>query len=156
MGSEMCIRDSVDIGLSRLSNLQIISSYAFQNSGLTTAVLSNTIQTVGVKAFTESSIVELTINCMIDNDLCKSCRMLKTLTLGEGVTSVGPYAFSGCSSLTGFTIPRYLRKIYDFAFESCSSLSYVGMVANCNLESVEGGCFYGCVKLKSINLSIYK
>lgn len=144
-----------DIGISKLENLQTISDSAFLKSGLTTANLANSVTLVGSRAFLQSRIANLTINCNIQNDLCRSCTNLKTLTMNDGVTEIGPYAFSGCSELTGFIIPQNLRRILDFAFESCSSLSSVRMVMYCTLESVEGGCFYGCINLKKIELSTY-
>ncbi|EAY03375.1 surface antigen Bsp, putative [Trichomonas vaginalis G3] len=124
-------------------------------SGLISAMLSLTLQSVGVRAFYGSSIGNLSISCLIPSGLCRLCTSLETLTLNEGVSQIGPFAFSECTSLIGFTIPKRLTKILEFAFESCSSLSNVRMVANCNLESIEGGCFYGCHNLKFINLSIY-
>ena len=47
-------------------------------------------------------------------------------TLGEySVTSIGPYAFYGCSSLTSITIPNTLTLIDIYAFYKCTSLTSV-------------------------------
>ncbi|MBR5459768.1 MAG: leucine-rich repeat domain-containing protein, partial [Clostridia bacterium] len=41
----------------------------------------------------------------------------------SGVTSIGPYAFSGCKSLTTLEIPKGVTKIGEKAFNSCTSLT---------------------------------
>ena len=44
---------------------------------------------------------------------------LTSLTIGENVTSIGNYAFEGCSSLTSITIPESVTSIGESAFDSC-------------------------------------
>ena len=47
------------------------------------------------------------------------------MTIGEGVTSIGRYAFSSCSNLTEITLPSSLIEIGSGAFESCKKLTAV-------------------------------
>ena len=56
-----------------------------------------------------------------DLSLFKNNIKLKTLTIGNSVTSIGGYAFSGCSSLTSITIPNSVTSIGRGAFSGCSS-----------------------------------
>lgn len=42
-----------------------------------------------------------------------------------GGTSIGWYAFSGCTSLTSVTIPDSVTSIWDYAFRNCTSLTSV-------------------------------
>ena len=42
---------------------------------------------------------------------------LKTITISEGITSIGKYAFDGCSSLTSITIPESVTSIGNHAFD---------------------------------------
>ncbi|MBR4851974.1 MAG: leucine-rich repeat protein, partial [Clostridia bacterium] len=51
------------------------------------------------------------------------------VTIGNGVTSIGECAFSGCSSLTNIVIPDSVTSIGDYAFYYCTSLKniyYIG------------------------------
>ncbi|EAX93602.1 cell surface protein, putative [Trichomonas vaginalis G3] len=84
--------------------------------------------------------------------LCQSCTSLITLTLNNGVTDIGTYAFDECTSLTDFIIPSSLASIQSFAFQSCERLKTLIMGADCTLSKVNGGCFYGCYNLKSVKL----
>lgn len=53
------------------------------------------------------------------------CTSLTSVTIPEGVRSIGQAAFSDCTSLTSITIPRSLTRISDLAFRRCESLSAV-------------------------------
>ncbi len=46
-------------------------------------------------------------------------------TIPNSVTSIGQYAFSGCSSLTSITIPNSVTSIGEYAFYWCSGLTSV-------------------------------
>ncbi|MFR4354329.1 MAG: leucine-rich repeat domain-containing protein, partial [Oscillospiraceae bacterium] len=48
---------------------------------------------------------------------------IKEVILKNSVTSIGEYAFSGCSSLTSVTIPNSVTSIGEYAFSGCSSLT---------------------------------
>ena len=47
------------------------------------------------------------------------------VVIPEGVTEIGSWAFSGCSSLTSVTIPKGVTIIGDCAFSNCSGLTSV-------------------------------
>ena len=50
---------------------------------------------------------------------------VKECVLGNGVTNIGKYAFSGCSGLTSVTIPESVTSIGGYAFSGCSGLTSV-------------------------------
>ena len=53
------------------------------------------------------------------------CSGLTNLTIGNGVTSIGLSAFYNCSGLTSVTIPDSVTSIGPFAFYGCSGLTSV-------------------------------
>ena len=54
---------------------------------------------------------------MIENSAFYDCRGISSLTLGNGITKIGSYAFGGCSNLTKITIPETVGQIDSRAFE---------------------------------------
>ena len=50
---------------------------------------------------------------------------IKSVTIGNGVTSIEGYAFAWCTSLTSVAIPDSVTSIERYAFRSCSSLTSV-------------------------------
>ena len=73
---------------------------------------------------------------------------ISSVIIEEGVTSIGNYAFSGCSGLTSATIPNSVTTIGEYAFYGCSNLPSV--VINDNITSIGEYSFFGCGGLTSI------
>ena len=70
---------------------------------------------------------------------------------GLPVTSIGQYAFRGCSGLTSVIIPDTVTRIGDFAFEDCSSLTSV-TIPN-SVTSIGWSAFSGCSGLTSVYIT---
>lgn len=49
----------------------------------------------------------------------EGCTGLTSITIPDGVTSIGPYVFKDCSGLTSVTIPDSVTEISPGAFENC-------------------------------------
>ena len=47
---------------------------------------------------------------------------IKQVKIGDGITGIGDYAFSGCTNLTSVTIPGNVTSIGDYAFGGCKAL----------------------------------
>ena len=58
------------------------------------------------------------------------------------MTSIGNYAFSGCTSLTDITIPDIVTSIGAYAFESCKLLSSI-IIPN-SVISIDAYAFKDC------------
>jgi hypothetical protein len=53
-------------------------------------------------------------------------------TYNSSSVVINQYAFSGCTSLSEFTVPRYLYKIDQYAFKNCSSLTSFYIPRGCS------------------------
>ena len=54
-----------------------------------------------------------------------NCTTLSSITIPNGVASIGSYAFSGCKNLTSVTIGSAVTSIGFLAFDNCNNLSNV-------------------------------
>ena len=66
------------------------------------------------------------------------------------VTSVGNYAFYGCSGLASITIPNSVTSIGEASFYGCSGLASI-TIPN-SVTSIGDASFYGCSGLASITI----
>lgn len=71
-----------------------------------------------------------------------------TLTIGEGITSIGKYAFRGMESIFEVTIADSVTEIGYGAFVGCTSIEYIEF--SDNLVSVGREAFSGCTSLEEI------
>ena len=117
-----------------------IAGSAFEGcSGLTSITIPDSVTSIGSWAFYNcSSLEEIKVaegnanyhsagNCLIETaskTLITGCKNSVIPTDGS-VTSIGEYAFYGCTSLTSITIPDSVTSIGNNAFESCSGLTSV-------------------------------
>ena len=75
---------------------------------------------------------------------------LTSVTIGSGVTSIGDYAFEYCSSLTSITIPDGVTSIGEYAFADCSSLTSINIPDG--VTSIGGRAFLSCSSLTSVTI----
>ena len=74
---------------------------------------------------------------------------LSSVAIPKSVTSIGNYAFYGCS-LSSVTIPNSVTSIGSYAFYNCSGLTSV-TIPN-SVTSIEYGVFEGCSGLTSVTI----
>ena len=80
----------------------------------------------------------------------KGCTGLTSVTIGNGVTSIGYYAFSGCTGLTSVEIPNSVTSIGSSAFYGCTGLTSVTIPDS--VTSIGGSAFSGCTGLTSVTI----
>ena len=139
-----------------------IGNYAFHGcSGLTSITIPNSVTSIGECSFRCSGLTSVTVesgntvydsrdNCNAiikteNNELVAGC---KNTVIPNSVTSIGGYAFQGCSGLTSVTIGNSVTSIGQSAFYGCSGLTSV-TIPN-SVTSIGGQAFYGCSGLTEI------
>ncbi len=86
----------------------------------------------------------------IGNFAFSGCSGLTSVTIPDGVTSIGGCAFHGCSHLTSVTIPDSVTSIGIGAFEDCGELTSV-TIPN-SVTSIGDNAFSCCSGLTSVTL----
>ena len=79
-----------------------------------------------------------------------NCSGLTSVTIGNSVVSIGNSAFDGCSELTSITIPNSVTSIGEWAFSYCSKLTSVTIPDS--VESIGRYAFGGCYGLTSVTI----
>ena len=170
------IGDSAFYGCSGLTSIVIPNSVtsigysAFLGcSDLTSIVIPNSVISIGSLAFVScsglTSILVESGNAVYDSrDNCNAIIETSTNTLIAGcknttfsnsITSIGNYAFFGCTGLTSIAIPNNITSIKDYAFSDCSGLISIIVESgntqydsrdNCNaiIESASNILIAGC------------
>ena len=142
-----------------------IGGYAFQGcSSLTSVIIGNSVTSIEYYVFSGcTSLTSIKVesgnrkfdsrddcNAIIEtacNSLVVGC---KSTVIPNSVTSIGYYAFSGCTSLTSITIPNSVTNIGRYAFQGCSGLTSV-IIGN-SVASIGEGAFSHCSVLASITI----
>ena len=119
-----------------------IESNAFYNCSSLTAIIVEGDNTVYDSRENCNAIIETATNTLIAG--CQST------TIPNSVTSIGYYAFSGCSSLTSVTIPNSVTSIGGGAFEDCSSLTSVTIPSS--VTGIGYQAFKNCFSLTSVTI----
>ena len=103
-----------------------------------------------LECFSQNFMYECDILFNKDKSRIVSFRNQKqtSYVIPNSVTSIGDYAFYGCSSLVEVVIPNSVTDIGDRAFSSCTSLSSI--VIPDSVTSIGGGAFLDCSSLVSI------
>ena len=73
---------------------------------------------------------------------------VKNAVIGDGVTSIGLYAFSGCENMASVTIPGSVTSIGVYAFERCKALINVAIPDS--VTQLGTGAFLDCASLTSV------
>ena len=86
-----------------------------------------------------------------DNRAPWSGDYIKRIIIGDGITTIGSYAFYNCSTLTSVTIPNSVTEIGGSAFAGCSALTSV-TIPN-SVTTIGWTAFEYCSSLTSVTIS---
>jgi len=78
------------------------------------------------------------------------CTGLKEINMSNNITSIGSYAFNGCGSIKSITLPQKLQNMGIFAFNSCTSLENISIPSD--VTSISEKTFNNCTSLVSVVL----
>jgi len=81
------------------------------------------------------------------------CSKLEAVTGGAGVKTIGNYAFYNCGSLAQISMPDSLEQIGEFAFYHCIGLTELELPAG--VHTIGAAAFMSCQNLQSIALPEY-
>ncbi len=89
-------------------------------------------------------------------DVCKSAFTsniyLKTLTILDSITKIGPHSFFGCANLSNITFGNELTMLETYAFFNCVSLEGELILPD-SLKEVGYGAFAYCAKLSGLKFN---
>ncbi len=130
-----------------------IGDSAFRGcSAIEEITIPSSIKSIGTSSF-EGCGGKATINCEIqgvnnykDGNFYNA--KFTEVTISNGVTEIGSYAFSHCNNLTNINIPDSVTKIGGSAFYNCSVLKVASIPSQ--LPYIAAEAFYGCSSLKKI------
>mgnify|MGYP004455952179 CR=1 FL=1 len=151
-----------------------LSAYDFEMDGLCYNITNDTLTPYNVEVTYENEITwlgdvaysNLPSNVLIPESITYNgnsytvtsiglfaflgCTGLTSITIPNSVTTIGSYAFSRCTGLTSITIPNSVTTIGSYAFSGCTGLTSV-TIGN-SVTSIGGSAFSGCTGLTSITI----
>lgn len=159
------------------ASITLIGKNAFENSGLETVQIPETVTTINNYAFNKCealtsvsilgnvdtfgdyvfdkcpNLATVTFNENIDtlgNYTFRDCTGLTSVTLPTKLTKLGNYTFQNCTSLTSATLPSSITKLPDYTFQNCSSLN--GITIPAKVTTIGAYVFQNCTSLKNISI----
>ena len=78
-------------------------------------------------------------------------KVLRNITVPEGVTDIHTSAFAGCTNLESINLPQTLKTIRHQAFKGCTSL--VSVTIPDSVTEIYNSAFSDCKNLKNVTLS---
>ncbi len=116
-------------------------------------IKGKTVNTIGEKAFQYNKLTSITIPdgvTSIGDGAFANCTSLTSITIPDSVTRIGEKAFGGCHRLTNITIPDGVTSIGESAFVGCTDLMSITIPDG--VTSIGGKAFWSCINLMSITI----
>lgn len=74
---------------------------------------------------------------------------ITNLTIGSNIMGIGDFAFYGCSTLKSVSLANGLQTIGNGAFAECINLENCNIETNANIKAIGKDAFYDCRSLKT-------
>lgn len=146
------------IGQSAFYNCQSLSSIYIPKSitsiGSSAFSICSSMTNINVEASNPSYnsidgvLFDKTITTLIQYPIGKN---ESTYLIPSSVTTIGNFAFEGCSFIDSINIPNNIVSICRMAFHACDSLNVVNIGSG--VTTIEEGAFFECYSLTAINVN---
>ncbi|MBR3827000.1 MAG: leucine-rich repeat protein [Alistipes sp.] len=137
-----------------------IGNDAFYQSHISEITIPNTVTSLGTRVFYNcDKLVTVDINCACGippissgggGGIFHDCNYLKTVTIGDSVTSIGSYSFNGCDRLERVSIGSSVTSIGAKAFCICKKLISINIPDS--VTSIGAEAFLGCDTIETITI----
>ena len=137
-------------------NIDVIPNAVFLNDNGTTTILTwdeLKLEENGTKyGYDASKITDNAIGdyAFFSEETGEGCESLTSITIPEGVTSIGNYAFAVCINLQKITIPSSITTIGEATFSGCNGITDIILPEG--VTSIGIAAFGGCENLESVSL----
>ena len=136
--------------------------------------LPSTVKTIAAGAFSGTAITSFNFASKYTNVApfaFANCTELTTITLAEGIKTIGAHAFDGCKKLNNVTIPKsatmpantsasskdVVTTLGNYAFANCTSLSNVTYTTTSDIYVIGTHLFENCTAMTQVKLpSVYQ
>ena len=123
-----------------------LASNIFKKSGLTKITLPNRLKSIGTSAFEDCSLKSIIIPDSVTNigtAAFSGCRYLTSVIIGSNsIKKIEKSVFSGCTSLQSISIPNGVTSIGENAFYFCTSLTDISIPSS--VKNIDYDAFYNC------------
>ena len=141
------------------------NSAFYRCTGLTTIAIGSGVKTIGNFIFNRcNNLTTITVdagnttfnspagsNAVIETTSKTLVVGCKGTTIPDNVTSIGTYAFYGCTGLTTIDIPASVKTIVHHAFSGCTGLTTIDIPAS--VTSIGEYAFKQCTNLVTVTLN---
>ena len=138
-----------------------IGSYAMYNaSSLQAFTLPSSVLSIGQRAFDacpQLKQVAINSNAVMSkayspsNNFCTIFgAQVQTYTLGESVTSIGDYAFCGCTNITKLTLPNNVAQVGNGTFQGCTGITSFAIPQT--VTTIGDYAFSTCTGIQTLNI----
>lgn len=128
------------------SSVTSIGNYAFASCyALVNVSIPETVTSVGVAAFSGCSSlgsVEWRSSAGVPDNAFSDCVGLTSVSLSNGISSIGSEAFKNCISLSSIAIPSATNSIASNAFDGCTNMTAINVAGDNAFYTTYDGVLY--------------